>query len=350
MTMRRNQSGMISLIICMMLMIVISLMTLSFATLSRREQRQALDKQLSTQAFYAAETGINDASKAILDNPSAVGDISDCDTTSQAKINPSGISSGILDATSNVSRTCVFVDQTPSQIDDVVGESASTVFLISATGLTALDIYWENDSAVSSPVFPPTIDTAAGALSQDVGWNSSTPVVLTVQLIPFPTTGTNRAAIAGGLIYVLGYPTSSTTNQTATTTNLNGRLMGGGCATSNTSTPNNWPRQCKITINGLSGQYYIILKSTYDPVHATVEGRDAGNVRLPFVGAQVLIDSTGRANDVTKRIKIYRPLRASANLPSSVLEIGDDLCKRLQTEPSNTTTDSAIPSCDPSSL
>lgn len=341
---KHNQNGMISLVICMLLMIIISLMTLSFATLSRREQRQALDKQLSTQAFYAAEAGINDAAKAILDG-TLTSNISDCSSTEQAKINPTGVSSGVLDLNSSVSRTCVFVDQTPSQIDDIVGESSSTVFQISATGLSSIDVYWENDSVVATPVFPATVDPA-GAFPADAGWNASTPGVLTIELIPatFPIT---RAAIASGLIYVFGFPTSSNANQTATGTGSNGRILGGGCASSNTGAPNNWPRQCKVTINGLSGQYYIKLKSTYDPVHITIEGKNAGGTRLPLVGAQVLIDSTGRASDITKRIKIFKPLRAAASLPSAVLEIGDDLCKRLQTEPASTTTDSSIASCNP---
>jgi len=342
---KKNQQGMASLVICMLLMIIISLMTLSFATLSRREQRQALDKQLSTQAFYAAETGINDASKAILDGTLNT-DISDCSASEQAKINPTGVS-GILDANSSTSRTCVFVDQTPSQIDDVVGETESTVFLISAGGISSLDVYWENDSVVSTPVFPATVDTAGGSFPPDASWNNSTPGVLTIQLIPFPVAGTNRATIAGGTIYVLGFPTSSNANQTASGTASNGLILTGGCASANTGAPNNWPRQCKASITGLAGQYYIRLKSIYDPVHITVEGKDGSGNRLPFVGAQVLIDSTGRANDVTKRIKIYKPLRGSASLPGSTLEIGGDLCKRLLSNPVGTTTDSAISSCQP---
>lgn len=337
---KKNQQGMVSLVICMLLMIVISLMTLSFATLSRREQRQALDKQLSTQAFYAAETGINDAAKAILDNPS-LGDITDCGDVMQNKINPTGII-GILDANSSTSRTCVLVDQTPTQIEDVVGETESSVFLISAAGLASLDIYWENDSAVSAPAFVSPFDTTAGVFPPDAIWNPNTPGVLTIQLIPFPVTGTNRATIASGTIYTFGFPTSSNTNQTVTGTAANGLIMGGGCAVSNT------PRHCKVTLINLVDQdYYIRLKSTYDPVHVTIEGKNGGGSRLPFVGAQVLIDSTGRANDVTKRVKVYKPLRASASLPGSVLEIGDDLCKRLQSNPANTTTDSSIASCQP---
>jgi len=344
---QQNQSGMISLVICMLLMIIISLMTLSFAALSRREQRQALDKQLSAQAFYAAETGINDATKAIADGR-LVGDISNCDLTEQNRIQllSGSVIPGLLDTASNVARTCVFVDQTPTQIDDVVGESASTVFLISAASITSLDIYWENDTAVSAPAFP-AIDTANGSFPPDASWNSNTPGVLIIQLIPAPPT--SRSAIASNTRYVFGFPAPPPASASADTPAANGSILSGGCATGNTSTPTNWPRQCKVTLGGLAGQYYIRLKAIYDPVHITIEGRDINNNRLPFVGAQVLIDSTGRAGDVTKRLKIYKPLRASASLPGSVLEIGDDLCKRLLSRPNSTTPDDplSIPSCDP---
>lgn len=347
---RSSQSGMVSLVICMLLMIVISLMTLSFATLSRREQRQALDKQLSTQAFYAAETGVNDVAKALLDGAlPPTTDIVDCSPEEQNKIalgttTPTPIVS-TLDANSSTGRTCVLVDQSPSQIEDVVGETESTVFLISASGLSSLDIYWENDTAVSSHVFPASINTANGAFPPDADWSPDTPGVLTIQLIPFPATGINRDTIASGTRYVFGFPTEDNSNQTASGTAANGSILTGDCNSSNS------PGHCKVTLSNLVDQnYYIRLKSTYDPVHVTIEGKDSLNNRLPFVGAQVLIDATGRANDVTKRIKVYKPLRVSASLPSSVLEIGDDLCKRLQSNPVNTTTDSAIPSCDPNSL
>ncbi|HSX32249.1 MAG TPA: pilus assembly PilX N-terminal domain-containing protein, partial [Candidatus Saccharimonadales bacterium] len=60
-----KESGMVAIMVTIILMIVISLIVLGFAQIARRNQRQSLDRQLSTQAFYAAETGVNDASKVI---------------------------------------------------------------------------------------------------------------------------------------------------------------------------------------------------------------------------------------------------------------------------------------------
>ena len=58
---KQSESGIVSLMMTLVIMLVISLIVIGIAQLSRREQRQALDNQLSTQAFYAAESGVNDA-------------------------------------------------------------------------------------------------------------------------------------------------------------------------------------------------------------------------------------------------------------------------------------------------
>ncbi len=60
-----KQDGFASIVIAIIMVIVLSLITVGFAQLMRTEQRSALDKQLSSQAYYAAETGVNDAAKAL---------------------------------------------------------------------------------------------------------------------------------------------------------------------------------------------------------------------------------------------------------------------------------------------
>lgn len=329
----------------MLLMIIITLITLSFASISRREQRQALDRQLSTQAFYAAETGINDASEAIENGMTS--DITTCDAAQQALINPSG-GTGTLDAASNTIRTCVFVDQTPLQIDAIVGEDESKIYKISAGAFTQLRIYWENDDLSQSQVFPPTLNLSTGAFPPDASWNGNTrPGVVMAQLTPatFPT---DRTAVANGMVSVYGYPTANSGNTTRFGSDPNGEVLTGSCNVNNTSTPNNWPRQCRIIIDNLSGEYYLKLLAAYDPVHVTVEAWNGTGGQFPFAGAQVQIDSTGRANDVVRRIKVFKPLRSSPDVPDYVLDIGDDLCKRLETEPANTTVSnpSGIASCN----
>ncbi len=54
-----KQSGMTAIMLAMFLAIVISLLAVGFATLVRKDQTATLDKTLSYQAQYAAESGIN---------------------------------------------------------------------------------------------------------------------------------------------------------------------------------------------------------------------------------------------------------------------------------------------------
>ena len=51
----------------MVLMIVISLLVLGFTEIAQAELRNTTDDQLSIEAYYAAETGVNDA-VAVINN------------------------------------------------------------------------------------------------------------------------------------------------------------------------------------------------------------------------------------------------------------------------------------------
>ncbi|HET6924792.1 MAG TPA: pilus assembly PilX N-terminal domain-containing protein, partial [Candidatus Saccharimonadales bacterium] len=62
---RGDERGMVSIMVTLVMIIVITLIVIGFAQVVRRNQRETLDRQLSTQAYYAAETGINDAYKAM---------------------------------------------------------------------------------------------------------------------------------------------------------------------------------------------------------------------------------------------------------------------------------------------
>lgn len=65
---KANQEGMVAIITTMVIMVVVTLVVSSFALIVRREQQQSLDRQLSTQAFYAAESGISAAYDALQKN------------------------------------------------------------------------------------------------------------------------------------------------------------------------------------------------------------------------------------------------------------------------------------------
>ena len=57
---QKDQNGIASIIIVVVIILILTLVVLAMSRNANREQRQALDRQLSSAAFYAAESGIND--------------------------------------------------------------------------------------------------------------------------------------------------------------------------------------------------------------------------------------------------------------------------------------------------
>ena len=64
---QQDEQGIVAIVVTMIIMIILTLIVTGFAQLARREQRATLDRQLASQAFYAAESGINDARRALED-------------------------------------------------------------------------------------------------------------------------------------------------------------------------------------------------------------------------------------------------------------------------------------------
>jgi Tfp pilus assembly protein PilX len=117
-----KQAGMVSIIVTVILMFVISITVLGFAQVIRRSQREALDNQLSTQAFYAAESGINDARTILAANPGS-------SVTSCAKPSPPNPFSTLdytVDAAHGVSYSCLLVEPSPSQLKYDLDPSAQS--------------------------------------------------------------------------------------------------------------------------------------------------------------------------------------------------------------------------------
>src|ERR1700722_1988557 len=89
---QENEQGFASLVIALVIIVVIALITVGFAQLSRREQQTALDKQLANQAYYAAESGVNDTYYLIqnaLVNPAATPSLTTLGTYKNVCLPPS---------------------------------------------------------------------------------------------------------------------------------------------------------------------------------------------------------------------------------------------------------------------
>ncbi len=326
---RDPQAGMISILVTMLLLIVISLIVLGFAQISRRNQRQTLDQQLSTQAFYAAESGINDARNLIV-NAIAGGTTipakPDCTNGSGAEAAFYGALVPTIDAANNVAYTCLIVNPAPDTLSfSDVGMTGTVFPLESDNGvpLSSITLTWKNKANSATP----TLGCPASANSVFSNTTSWTCGYGVMRFDLVPTNGTFDAIslqartftsflvpVTGG-VGAVGFP--------AAPANINGNnLIAVHCTNTD----------CTMKITGLSSdQYYMRLNSIYKDVSLDVSAVDGSGNQLALKNAQALIDATGKAQDVLRRIKVHMPLTASNTnqLSDYAIESTDAICKRF---------------------
>ena len=334
-----TEAGFVSIIVTMIIMIILTLIVLGFASLGRKEQLSALDRQLSTQAFYAAESGVNDLKAALNDpankpyfttnpNNTSCSSLTALTTLPGADLHP------VLDATSGVQYTCVLYDTRPDSIG-YPGITTNRVKLIpiSNTNLSKLSINWQGQGD-TVPAFRPTGSTGEFTVD-DASWASDTGV-LRVMIIPRDSVSrpSYLASYFNGFLYPEGTSVSAPGSVDYTTgqgTGSSGALVSGHCNTGN-ALPG-----CNVDITNLpvtAAGFFVVIHSVYATSNVSITGYNSANTKVPITGAQIVIDATGQANDVLKRIVKRIPLTSSdENFLPLGFESMDSICKQIILEP-----------------
>ncbi|MBI5906757.1 hypothetical protein HY857_01745 [Candidatus Saccharibacteria bacterium] len=410
-----NQQGIVSIMVVSILVILISLVTIGFARLMNRETREALDKQLGVQSYYAAESGVNDAISYI-NQKKGSGDIKDADLTtcddSRSKLN-----FNLSDATEkgNAQYSCVLIDTEPAALIYNIKAGQSKVFSFDQEKLASILISWQKDGTSPSDNYRP------------VGKRDFTPVSAWVDSAGRPATGALKVSIYPVMLqYNTGgssgnppvplddrvltarnartfflYPdqvASADKNKRITPVDYhdnNGAIISGQCDDSHKSIdhaavnypgprgnptyrcnsilnclPDSYdgpggsaslstnqvnpdqedprhppPFGCLRHIQGFRGQeyraehYVVKVTSLYSDTVVSLMG--AQSVRLDpvaLVGAQAAIDSTGKGNDVLRRISARVPLTLNGSGeigsdfkgPEAGLRTAETVCKRIR--------------------
>ncbi|HSX23514.1 MAG TPA: hypothetical protein VLE74_00215, partial [Candidatus Saccharimonadales bacterium] len=182
------------------------------------------------------------------------------------------------------------------------------------------------DSGAGTPNFPD--------LPPAGGWTCGTGI-LRVDLVPFGSSAT-RNDLDDSLFNAFLYPQASggvaSTTYNGAGTQLKANNFKVTCSTANT------PKFCKFTISNIKalvgGTYgntyraYLRVKSVYIASSLTISATTNSGNPASFSGTQVMIDSTGKANDVLRRIQVRVPVNLSGILPDSPLDTSGSICKR----------------------
>jgi hypothetical protein len=327
---RNSEQGMVAIVTTMVLMVVISLIVLGFAQISRRNERVALDRQLSTQAFYAAESGVNDARNLIQQAVTAgnvARDKNDCGGTGEAgfyaSLNP------VIDNSHNVSYSCLLVDTTPDKLSYTdIGTTSTIVPMLAADSnpFASVDLEWNSKTGSTNPTSgcpTSTVNIFKPAAGSSNNWNCGYGV-FRIDLVPTEGSNLSVQSLQDSTMTIFAVPFSSGgTNSVAYSlpqNNTNNRV---GVRCTDTS--------CKLSITGLSANsYHMRLSSVYKDSSLTITPRGADGSSKEVAGAQAVIDSTGKAEDVLRRIQVRVPYETSKEnqLSDYAIEMQGSLCKR----------------------
>jgi hypothetical protein len=332
-TLHRNQAGLTSFLILTVVMAILTLILLSFARIVQREQRQTLDRQLHSQAFYAAESGVNDALDALRNTPT----LANTDYTTACNGAGSFIAAAtltnVIDPAGGISYSCLLVDNSPPELNvPTLGQNRSTVLPIRAKSgapIIRVEVWWQDAAGetdiTNCPVvgsFPPAWNTDGLC---DIG-------IIRVELVPFNNVGaTTRDQLFANRRIAFLQPRTSGFNPVFQNSAVyfmgdnQGRPFIGNCTAIGTL-----PRRCRFSISNVNFiQGYLRLRSVYRDTSVTVRGFTATG-QTELIGAQVEIDATGKANDVLKRIKVAAPIpTAGDQSPEFALHTKKTQCKRF---------------------
>lgn len=326
------EKGLVSFFVVAIILVVISLVVISFSRIVRREQVQTSDRQFSTQAFYAAETGINDAAEFLNNNPGADGWGSDCNGSSSF-IDYAGLTtSSQLDG--EVAYTCLLVDKSPSELTySNVPINSSLVTPINPATADIIDrivLSWDdiNDLTDISNCPVSGVNSLPGRLPGgcEVGG-------MRVELVPFDTPK-NRTELMNERFVTYLQPLASGSSSISYGSGTGDNTGVKESVECDTAIGDGF---CEISITGLPGgenEFYIRLRSLYKPTKLSIKALDSSGNVIPLEGSQVAIDATGRAGGVLRRIRVTRPVAKEGFIsPEFALKSFDPLCKRYLIAP-----------------
>lgn len=324
---QKQEQGFASMVVALTVVIILALVTVGFAQLTRREQQNALNKQLATQANYAAEAGINDAIKYIHENPGYTNPnptqcINDLPQTAT-----SGGYKPAIDTTNGVSYTCLLIDTKPKslQFSNVAPRADELVTFSTTTAPDPLTIEWDSSRSNAPP-------NTGSKFPTTTTWNTNQwPAVLQVDITDLGNGFVDRASLMGNAFTTYLYPTTVAAPGSAVFRATQGAIIPASCV------PQGGGMHCKAQITGMTaGGYLLHILNLYDTSNTiTITGGNSPNL-VQFIDGQAMIDVTGKARDVLKRLRVRVCLSANnchAPLPGTEAQ---NICKRQETRPGNT--------------
>lgn len=339
---KTNEQGLVSITVTVIIMLVITITVLSFAQIIRREQRQALDDQLSSQAFYAAESGINAARKYIEETWISRGEIPADKTVCNSDRNyPTTALPMTIDSDTDTSFSCLLVSGAPKSLKyDLSPSAGSKVFPVDAGSneITSMEVSWTPATTNAPLTDCPNTNSVALPAGESTDPTKLWPEKCgfgMIRLDLVPANDLSRDAMMKNMFTAFISPAAGASSPQKVQYNSGrGNVLGGSSNQGVRPVASCTNETCKLTIQGMGvfTKYYVRVSSIYREASISLIARgNSGDLSLR--GAQVLIDATGRAQDVLRRIQVRVPLVGEGLHPDYGIQTTDSMCKQFTTFP-----------------
>jgi len=347
---RKHESGAVSLVVVIFASLLITVVTISFTRAMLESVQEASTVDLSQSAYDTALNGVEDAKRAI-----ANGDISSTTTQcNQGLLSGGGsgmevmVSQDASDEKLSQAYTCVTVDFSAQSVNyDAVAENSSILIPLKPdTGgvFSQVRIGWSRPNKSNNP---PVLAANSSKLPADGSWPQERPALLRVRYIwsdssvdmaKFNSVEDGKFKQADNSRTLFLVPTNSPavlTSSSISAKNANSSSpIYVGC--NEAATVISKRDDCAFNLTNVpeasqsDAPKFVQITPLYSSSNISVEMLNGSGAIVPFVGVQAVVDSTGRASDLFRRVQARVNLDGSTNqsYPSDALVIKDgNLCK-----------------------
>lgn len=357
-----NTSGAAAMMTVVFFALIITIVTTVYMRTIVSQVKNSLTYDLGTRAYYSAESGVQDAARALANGvPSSLmaSGQNTCKTSSGAYLGGTG------QFTSSLGYSCQIVETTPQSIDGSVSPNPSPN---SQSALMRLEPATASASDQVHKIVIRWAKPEHGGVSRNDANKSFSPLsnwnfyaLLRASVIDLPRSGTiNRTAITQRAIFL--NPASSASSGTVTmdknAAQLQRDVVGDGKCYNGVNAETGDYR-CKMTIDlrnyNLSStgrQLYLQLGALYRTADFSVSMERCSSsgtscAVIPLQGVQAHIDVTGRANNVYRRVRQTVPIKGgytTSTWMDAAIVAGEGICKNFEV---GTAANQFEPECNP---
>jgi Tfp pilus assembly protein PilX len=353
-----KQLGAVSLFVVVFAALLLTIITISFVRIMVQDQQQATANDLARSAYDSAQAGVEDAKRAILKAQSICMNGGDClDAYSKINSDTCNLAVGSWIGNNNDNNgevaiqnsstqnlldqayTCVKIKtNTPDYLGTLAKDSSKLVPLAGDGRFNKIKIEWfsQNDTSSSDSSIDLLSSSDAPLLNQN-DWPLNRPPVIRAQMIQFSgdfnLSDFEGSGINGYNNTLFLYPSAiglsdnlsfATSRKTASFKPVLIQCQGldmNAYACSATISLN-------ATVDVENRNTFLNIEALYGKTSYRVSLLDDTNSVVDFKNIQPEIDSTGRANDYFKRVKVRVELNdTNLTYPIAEVSVSGSFCK-----------------------